>query len=118
MTLDEFNKKGFNPGDVLMVVHGSIHWLIIFAGLRESSYHGGAVIKHAFLFHAITDINDSNHTSVCIDEVRPGIGYVEDDAKNVRLANNAEKKILFDRIKKFHGVMWDGQSLRRIQMPI
>lgn len=111
MTLEEFNKKGFNPGDILMVHN---HWLIIFAGFRESIY--GRSVRHAFIFHAIADIHGT-YNVVCIDEPRPGIGYVEDvkDVYDVRLANNIEKKFLFDRIKNSYGVMWDGQSLRKIQ---
>jgi hypothetical protein len=110
MTLDEFNNKGFKPGDILMVYN---RWLIIFAGFRESIY--GRSVRHAFLFHAFTAIDEPYNVSACIDGPRPGIGYVE-DRYTIKLATNMEKRILFDRIKKSHGVIWNGQNLEKIHI--
>lgn len=89
----------FKNGDIL-VLGNNDHWIVIYSHVRDAMAN---IRKHAIMYYAVANLNSPYITIP--EEVRPGIGYVEDYAK-ARLANNEEIQKLIARMEA-KGKTWD-----------
>lgn len=88
----------YKEGDVIT----TRNWIFIYARLVASEF--GREVRHAIVYHAL--INRHNLYDVTTI-TRPGIGYVE--GRDFKLANNREKKLLFDALERKH-MRWNPET--------
>jgi hypothetical protein len=89
----------YKEGDVIV----SRNWIFIYARLRVSDF--GREIRHAIVYHALVNTRNPYDT---ITVTRTGIGYIE--GEDFKLANNREKKLLFDALEKKH-MRWNSETM-------
>lgn len=89
----------YKEGDVI----ATRNWIFIYARLQVSEEFGRE-IRHAIVYHALMNRRDLDNITTI---TRTGIGYVE--GNDFKLANNREKKLLFDALKKKH-MRWNSEA--------
>lgn len=88
----------YKEGDVIV----SRNWIFIYARLVPSVF--GREVRHAIVYHALINRHNLDNITTI---TRVGIGYVE--GVDFKLANNREKKILFDALERKH-MRWNPET--------
>lgn len=101
MDVIDFRAK-FKDGDFILMGWDE-HWFVIYSHLRDARDADIGYPKHAIMYHAVANTNGS-YISIP-DEVRPGIGYIEDYTQ-ARLATNEEISKFISRMEA-RGKTWD-----------
>lgn len=88
----------YKEGDIIT----TRNWIFIYARLETSEF--AREVRHAIVYHAL--INRHNLYDITTI-TRTGIGYVE--GRDFKLANNREKKLLFDALERKH-MRWNPET--------
>ena len=88
----------YKEGDIIT----TRNWIFIYARLQVSEF--AREVRHAIVYHAL--INRHNLYDITTI-TRTGIGYVE--GRDFKLANNREKKLLFDALERKH-MRWNPET--------
>ena len=88
----------YKEGDVIT----TRNWIFIYARLQVSEF--GYEVRHAIVYHALINRNNLDDVTAI---TRTGIGYVE--GRDFKLANNREKKLLFDALERKH-MRWNPET--------
>ena len=88
----------YKEGDII----ATRNWIFIYARLVPSEF--GYEVRNAIVYHALLSRNRLDDVTAI---TRTGIGYVE--GRDFRLANNREKKLLFDALERKH-MRWNPET--------
>lgn len=103
MELVEFKAK-FKKGN--LIVFGE-KWMCILCEASPSFTIGGEP-KNVIVYYLLSKLKEDYF--VIPPVARTGIGYIESYGNKIRLANNIEKKMFYDRLKT-RGYKWNEDEL-------